>query len=70
MSKLSYRISVDEKIIGEQSLLSNEILNSVISNGLTMLVNNDSMLLVAQSLSEYNIHTRILYSAESTLLLE
>lgn len=67
MSKLSYRISVDEKIIGEQSLLSTEILKSVISNGLTMLVSNDSMLLVAQSLLEYNIH--ILYSAESTLLL-
>lgn len=61
-------MSVDEKIIGGQSLLSTGILSSVISNGLTMLVRNNSMLLVAQSLLEYNI--RILYSAESTLLLE
>lgn len=47
-------MSVDEKIIGEQSLPSNEILKSVISNGQTMLVSNNLMLLVAQSLSEYN----------------
>lgn len=35
-------MSEDEQIIGEQSWLSNKILNSVVNNCITMLVSNKS----------------------------